>query len=94
MDCTCKDDIATCYGNVIPWDAQHGSQLSMTLQEFGSGKCKNLKIWNASKAQGSTSMTKKYPVSTTGAYRIKVTGKILLVDGTVLERQKIGRAHV
>lgn len=89
VDCTCKNDIATCYGNIIPWDEQHGSQLSITLQEFESGKWKNLKTWNDGNSKGSTSITRKYAVSATGTYRIKVTGKILSVDGTVLESQTI-----
>lgn len=86
-DCTCKNGIATCYGNVTPWDEQHGSQLSITLQEFDNGKWKNLKTWSDSKAKGSTSMTQKYAVSSAGSYRVKVTGKILSADGTVLESQ-------
>lgn len=87
-DCTCENGFATCFGAVCPWGSGYDSQMSMTLQEYNTGKWKDIKTWSGSKTNGGVNLTKTYAVSTSKTYRIKVTGKILS-GSRVLETQTI-----
>lgn len=87
-DCVCENGFATCFGAVFPWGSGYDSQMSMTLQEYNTGKWKDIKTWSGSKTNGGVNLTKTYAVSTSKTYRVRVTGKVLS-GSRVLETQTI-----